>query len=454
MFRGAYFGSFTQLLLYYAIMFAIFVYLIYKYGRHDSIYFYVIILFFPSFWMAFGANNIYRIFTLLIALYVTFSKNTFKSYSRKDSFLTYCFVLFSIVFLYTSINAHDRIFLMLSQYSIYVVTFLSWFIIKKEIIRREGNMVIFNQLLFFLLLAQIIMAISKLIIFTGRTGEWLVGTMSFIGGGLGTVIPIVGFVFLWLYRKGVFEKKDWLFTAGLLLIGFATGKRAIWFMFPVVVALFMIYVPKIKMNKYLWMGIIIAPLVFYLGTRLNPSLNPEHKVWGSFDIDYVFDYADTYQFGKEKAQQYESEITTENTTIIAQGRGGVTNSLFEKFFSGEDLTEQDWLGIGLTAQFTTSYEEYSQLGLNIHSKGSATGAFQSYATSGYLGLITTILLLYSILRVPKHKRIKLVLILIVAWEYFYYSGSLLRTPTMMFILIYCIHYSNLLVWQGKNRKLN
>lgn len=48
---------------------------------------------------------------------------------------------------------------------------------------------------------------------------------------MGTAIPILWFIVLWLYRKGQFSKWDWLYLLGLLFVGFTTGKRAVMFIF-------------------------------------------------------------------------------------------------------------------------------------------------------------------------------------------------------------------------------
>ena len=37
-------------------------------------------------------------------------------------------------------------------------------------------------------------------------------------------------------------------------------------------------------TKYLKYVLLIIPLIFYLGVRLNPTLNKEEKIWGSFDL--------------------------------------------------------------------------------------------------------------------------------------------------------------------------
>ncbi len=442
MFRTAFFGSFSQLLIYFSIVLLSLIYFLYKNKSKSLFYIIVIVLFYPSIFIVLKVGNYHRIVLLVLSLYYALNKNLLSRFNKGDKVFTIFFVIYSMVFILTALLNADAILITLSQYSIYLVVYLSWFMIKREIIKLNGDFTYLNNLLYQLFLVQILMGVVKFIVFGGKTGEWLVGTMSFVGGALGTILPILGFILLWYKNDGKLKRNDWLFAIGLLFVGFITGKRAIWFIFPLVVGGYLIYIPRFKMNGKLWTALAFVPLVFYFGTRLSPSLNPEHKVWGSFDVNYIFDTADTYQFGEE--QQADK--------FTAQGRGGATSYLFKKLLEFDTFTERDMTGTGLTGMFTTDYDEFATLGYGLNYKGAATGAYKSYVTAGYLGLFTTIMLLYSMLRTIKNGRVKLVLSLIIAWEYFYYSGTLFRTPLCMFLVCYFIFYANYNEWQKKQQR--
>ena len=77
-----------------------------------------------------------------------------------------------------------------------------------------------------------------------------------------------------LKKDGLLKRIDWLLVIGLLFIGFESNKRAIWFIMPVIIALMVLYVPRIKVStKIIFLSIVAVPLVFYLGVRLTPTLN-------------------------------------------------------------------------------------------------------------------------------------------------------------------------------------
>ena len=88
--------------------------------------------------------------------------------------------------------------------------------------------------------------------------------------------------------------KSWLFIAGLLLVGIATGKRAVILLFPLLFMVLSVYVCKKKYSNRIWMIVAAAPFLFYLGVRLTPTFNPENKVWGSFDLEYMMNYTENY----------------------------------------------------------------------------------------------------------------------------------------------------------------
>ena len=207
--------------------------------------------------------------------------------------------------------------------------------------------------------------------------------------------------------------------------------------------------------------------MFYFGARLTPTLNPDHKVWGSFDLEYMFDYAGIYQFGEEgmtapveQPVQLSSVGGKLSTTgpIDAEGRGGATIALVELLFSDYPLQKGDIWGIGFSNMYSTDYLAFAKLPLTISldHKGSATGLFQSYVTTGYVGIFTTILFCFLPFFFIRHRRLRWVLLGIVAWEYFMYTGIIFRTPAFMAVFLFVLFYSNqqmeMAQWRKKERK--
>ena len=218
-------------------------------------------------------------------------------------------------------------------------------------------------------------------------------------------------------------------------------------------------------------GLLTFPIVIYFGARLTPTLNPEHKVWGSFDLQHVFDYANKYQFGEEGIEG-QGENIRENSQVMymggqyglqdeqieASGRGNATIELFKLIFGPRTLTEQDIWGTGLSTFYSTTYEEFDKLPLSIHLsyKGAGTGFFQMYATIGVVGaILMTIFALLPYARL-RHRKMKWVMIAVFCYDYFMYNGTTCRDTylvAMIFICILSVNYDIALRkakrWQAK-----
>ncbi|MCM1034546.1 MAG: hypothetical protein NC038_03480 [Paludibacter sp.] len=437
-------------------------FLLYKYRKADLLGSCLILLCYPAPFIFLGKNveNAYKVLMLLLVTYMFVQQKAWKVYQTGDNWLSAAFILFSVqfffsVFLYSS-NSLTIIF---SQYARYVEVFLLYFILKSAVFVRERKEELL-RLFYDIMLMQILISVFKWFLFRHQV-ESLVGSFSIIGGAVGTTIPILGFIILWCYRKGNFSWKDWLYITGLLFVGFSTGKRAVMFILPLVIAAFMIYVKGMRLNRYVGLALCCVPLLFYVGVRLTPSLNPDNVVWGRFDLDHVFNYAETYQFGEDGLhgqnallqQQvgYAGGTYNYGNKIEAEGRGGATIALLKLIFSSRPLTDQDLWGIGFKSMYGIDYATFDQLPLTIHlnHKGSATGIFQSYITTGVLGIICTVFFCFLPFFYCKPRRLRLTLLGIAVWEYFLYTGILFRTPAFMAIIIFVIFYANYAYYQAK-----
>lgn len=435
------------------------VYLLWKY-RRDYIALLFILLSFPRAFMFYGtaAHNLYKVAMLVLCIYFFYQLHAQKIYQRREVWIAITFVLFSVQFMASVlIFTENTITIVVSQYARYLEIFLLYFIVKQII--YQGGRDNLLQLFYDIGFMQILLSVVKIPLI-GWQAEGLVGSFSITGGAMGTTIPILWFIILWRHKRGQLGRWDWLYILGLLLMGFTSAKRAVMFILPLVVAALMIYVPKLKLKgSTIAMAIILVPLLFYLGVRLTPTLNPEHQIWGSFDWEHAMGYAETYQFGKEGLQgqtealeqasserlQYSGGVIGKDTDVIeAEGRGGATITLIRLLIDQYTTVDQDWWGLGFGSMYSIDYETFDKLPLTIHlnHKGSATGLFQSYVTTGLLGALCTILFCFSFLFYCRHKRLKYVLLAICAWEYFMYTGMIFRTPIFMAVLFVVIHSVN------------
>lgn len=444
------------------------VYMLWKY-RRDSLLVFLVMLFFPRVFIFMGKNveNLYKVSLLLMCLYTCWERKVWLRYTAKDLLYVLVFIVLSASFFYSTVfYSRDSWTIIFSQYARYLEIFLLWFLLKDAIFyRNEKDKIL--QFLYEVVILQIIISIFKLVIFRHQV-EGLVGSFTISGGGIGTSFPVIGFYILYIYRKGIFKKLDWWLIVGLFLLGWTTGKRAVWIILPIIIMLFFSYVRGVRLNKYMILGLLAFPIMIYFGARLTPTLNPEHRVWGSFDLQHLYDYANIYQFGEEGIEgqreyiQEPQQVTydggaygLQNEQIEAAGRGNATIELFKLIFGPRSLTEQDIWGTGLSSFYSTTYEEFDKLPLTIHLsyKGAGTGFFQMYATLGIVGaILMTIFSLIPYFRI-KHRRIKWVMMVFFLYDYFMYNATTCRDTYLVAMIFICIFSVNYECLRAKSERL-
>jgi hypothetical protein len=423
---------------FYLLVAIILIYLIYKY-RKRQLSMFIILLFFNGLFAFLGKDvqNYYRISLVgYLILVIVNSKRVFRSIRQTKSILL-SFLVFSGAFLLTAFINNDYFFITFSQYSRYFIIYFL-FIILRTLRENEYYKYHFSKVIKELLTIQIVLSLAKFLII--GIEESVVGSVASQGGAVATSLPMLGFMFIWVNKKGLLERKDWIFIIGLLFIGFVSGKRAIWFIMPVILTFFLFYIPQKKIPiKVILLSILFVPLVFYFGVKLNPSLNKEEKIWGSFDPEYAINYARVYTFGDKDNRE------------LGTGRGGSNLLLIDKLKRG-NLIQEDFFGSGLRFMYTTTYDEFAELGFGINHKGAATGVFQTLVSNGFVGIIATLWFALSLFSQIINKRLRYVIIGFFLWEYFFYTGSLLRDMPLALILIYIILFSSS-EYIGKNKSI-
>jgi hypothetical protein len=92
--------------------------------------------------------------------------------------------------------------------------------------------------------------------------------------------------------------------------------------------------------------------------------------------------------------------------------------------------------------YVTTSAEFDGEKYGLNTKGSATGIIQTYISGGVSSIITTLVLAMSVIFYIKNKRIRLALSLVFLWEYLFYTGIIMRTPALSFLLVFSIVYVN------------
>jgi hypothetical protein len=324
----------------------------------------------------------------------------------------------------------NNIILILSQYGKFLTPFILFFVLKNKLEKKPEDFMKISILLLLLLTFQIFLSFVKLT--TIGITETTVGSVAYMGGGPATIIPILGFIFIWMLRRGQLNKKDWYFVILLIFIAFMSVKRSIWFIMPIMILLFLFYIPKRKLPMRLAWILPLLPILFYLGVRLNPTLNKEQKMWGSFDLDFVTNYVQKYNFGDA------NKIGSDKK--LGQGRGGATLLLLNKLSTPENLTWQDFFGYGLEEFITKDYDNFNESKFGVNSRGAVTGFFNTYISFGFLGVAIFLIYAFSLINYIKNKRLKYVIIGLFIWEYFFYIGMIFSTQAVCILFIYIILY--------------
>jgi len=421
--------SAAQINLYFVFVLISFIYLLVK-NRHSSFFIYILLFFYVGLFSVFSKSvfDLYKIVLTVLTVYWIYRLNPIKMQS-KYFFVILSFIIFTFTFLFTAFINNDYFTISFSQYSRFFIFFVIFFIFIKVKADPELTNKL-NRLIFDILFIQILLSIIKVLIIGGPR-ESLVGSITSQGGAAATSLPILGFIFLWIKNKGVLNRKDWFFIIGLIFIGFAGAKRAIWFIMPITIAAFMYYIPKKSIpTKYVIQILVLVPLVFYLGVRLSPTLNPDRKIWGRFDLQHTLDYAEYYSVG-----DFDEEETP------TRGRVNSTTLVFEDLFT-KKLEKEDWFGHGLRFIFASSFEEFKEMGFDISHKGSATGVYQTLIANGYLGIFSFLFFSLSLLFYNNVFRIRVVLLLLFLWEYLFYTGIMFRDYALAVLIIYAIVFSS------------
>ena len=260
---------------------------------------------------------IYLIWVGLAAIYSNDNLYEYYLYTR--------YFIFAILFIYISYNAYD------------LKKFASFFI-------KSINLIVLIQ----------IFATIILLLFEGRL-ERNVGTMSSTGGSLATVWPLT-FTPYFFFRYVVNGKwKDLLIIGGLVLIGYASGKRAVYFLIPISILIFYlgfignkIFVFRIR-NKIRLLSIgFFLFFILLLGISRTQSL-AQGQGFSIDSLSNAIGYVGEYSTMESYDGQSTGRLSTTQKAI--QGIWSDTDIFFGKgltTFKGEITYSGYNIGYGIT----------------------------------------------------------------------------------------------------------
>lgn len=284
--------------------------------------------------------------------------------------------------------------LFLMQYLELPLLFIA--LVNMQFDAREQNLL--TRLIVYLCVSQIFASIIKFFII--GISEPYIGTMSVHEGGITTFFSLAGFAL----AMGVYfinHKNKFLWAAlGFVIFAIVGAKRASVFYIPlmyIITLLFYKYMGnrRVHISRYMISGLLLVPILFYFMARINPSFNPEQKVWGAFDLAYILDYSDAYLGGEMDSNQVYQSIGRGNAFayIHQQMNSGKLLHMLMGNGAGELIQSAFNANIILTNNSTELYT-LKQYGVGY---GFAPGYLRLLVQVGYIGTFSYVFFFVAIL---------------------------------------------------------
>lgn len=297
------------------------------------------------------------------------------------------FLLFFSVFLVSVIHYKDYNQEAFTFFKPFIYSFMVFYTSFKSNFSHNELIKLYN-LIGLLILIQLPTAVIKVISKGGFAEKW-VGTMSYSGGSLHLIFPMLVISYLlglyFFYNK---DKKYIYLIIGFFIFGVTGAKKGVPFYLLGLIALgfllkFHIYDKK-SINFAKIISFSAAGLIaFYLSVVLIPGLNKEKEIGGSFDLEWLQDKVYSYSFYDDEKEIY-------------QGRFGGTKVLVEDFFGKtKNYLSKKSLSSSLIGYKPSSFDESSYLTGNEnvneeHNRIIPTGFFRMLFALGSLGVIAFI----------------------------------------------------------------
>lgn len=436
-----------QFTIYYIVSLLLMVVMMYRY-RQNALALLILLITFTGVFDYFipRGTQYMNIVKVILATYL-FSQGRIVPTLRKYRLLVIAFSVFSIYFIGVNLLYHYDGFLMVfSQYSKYYVTFLLLCLFLRIKDKQIGAMYYYNALLLEVLIIQAVMSVFRYVLFGFHFYEGMVGTFGGVnGGGTGTGAPLMALCWVALNTNMQFSKvSHWLFLVGLLMIGVATGKRAVIMLYPLLFLFLSVFVCHQRYNmRYVLMVVFMIPALLYVGVRLTPTLNPDGKVWGQFDLEYVIKYTQEYSGGE----------TVENTALTNQivykyeGRLGAVQLLWDRITDVDHYDAITLFGEGVKKSYTSTqnrsaYNDFGQqYGLNH--KGDMTGIFLLFIAIGLVGVALFLWYMCSMVHVVSYKRFRWTVLALILFDFIFYNGTICRDSFIGMVLAFIVVYAQL-----------
>lgn len=415
--------------LYYLVVVLSMIYVLHKF-KYDKIVIFFVLIYTEGFMSYVGYqlpvfNRVYKLFFLFFTIYLFLFPLLKQRFNLYKAIYVALILVATIFFFANGYINHQEFAITFSQYQKRLIPFLFLFGMIPYIKRRFN---FYMSALLWIIGVQFIFALFKLVIW--GFGESLVGSISFNGGGPSNVLPIVAFFLIWLKSEGNLTSKDWGYLLLVFSVSIIGDKRSIIFTFPLFVFITMVISGKLRANHILKFS-VVGLFCLYIAVKLNPSLNPEHTRWGSFDPGFVIEYATEYTFGDKKNSNSDE----------VQGRGASSQVLLAKIFSVLDFNDvRLYMGEGFS-KVDVSYEDFEGNKYGITSKGSASGFVQSFIAYGIIGTILFLILGYMNISILRDSAVKWASFIFIVWDFLFFYFTSMNVYAFTITIIFAGIYS-------------
>lgn len=364
---------------------------------HNLIKFLLLLLFFQGVFSIVGISSSLYKSAIDLLIYIIFGIVLIKN---KDNFyipfkgIHKIFIIFTIIIVISTVVNDSDLFKSFSFYRNTLNGYL-FFIAVANMDLKKNEVKHIIKVLFFLVAIQPLASIVKY--FTVGLSEDYIGTFSLSGGSFSTIVPLAFipvFYSLFLQTK---RKLFLLLILGYIFMAFVGDKRAFWFLLPLVLFItYFMYKAKFTNKvlstyfKSILLLVIFVPLTVYIGARGLPSLNPDHKVWGKFDLGYLLDYSTSYNLGS-KYDYLEYGV----------GRMGGAEAMYENFKSRE--IKSVLIGDGPDVFVDKSNEDESTHEYGVYFLSHFTGVMFYLASVGVLGAFSLFIYYFSVFFLGRKK---------------------------------------------------
>ncbi|MFC1837487.1 hypothetical protein ACFLYW_02255 [Thermodesulfobacteriota bacterium] len=302
-----------------------------------------------------GIPNLFTRFAFESLVVILFTKSLFvaqkRSHVNYNSFGAYYVVALLVVSVgsFFANNVHFVGFLYYLR-MVFVYFLLFYAFLNTQYTSSEIRKI--NKFIFFLFLIQLPASLIKYNI-VGQIEDIAIGTMEISAGSLNALIPM--FVSSYLLSAYFYKRKmiNIFLMLAFVLFGIIGNKRALIVYLPLIfMILYFLYTIGYRKEKRqlskrnIVVNFTICAIIgfgaIYASARLIPTLNPEGEIGGSFNLEYVMEFSESYttrystknphELGRLKAPEITYKVLKEGgfgIILLGLGAGDIVHSRFD-----------------------------------------------------------------------------------------------------------------------------